>query len=236
MALFLCLWIQYVSYSLTTMVHLFYYDLLVFRYNTKDYCIQQAKPQLDANRPKSPLPPPLLPFGEILSLHCVTWCNFAEPYFMYHWTSHWGPGRRAPLQPNRKILRLDLSISCNFQQLWLSWQQSPPPCLFIKNLACITHVEYTWSPYYKSELRFLLSNIFFRLPTLLTLRPLRTSILVPPAAYISCWGVAGAATHLSAITQSCLPCCVASRESCPTFIPFRHDKNIEWYGYCSFVF
>ena len=70
----------------------------------------------------------------------------------------------------------------------------------------------------------------------LTLRLLRTSILVPPAAYVSCWGVAGAATHLSAITQSCLLCRVASRESCPTFIPFRHDKNIEWYGYCSFVF
>ena len=31
--------------------------LLVFRYSTKDYCIQQAKPQLDANRPKSPHPP-----------------------------------------------------------------------------------------------------------------------------------------------------------------------------------
>ena len=58
----------------------------------------------------------------------------------------------------------------------------------------------------------------------LTLRPLRTSILVPPAAYVSCWGVAGAATHLSAVTQSCLLCRVASRESCPTFIPFRHDK------------
>ena len=71
---------------------------------------------------------------------------------------------------------------------------------------------------------------------LLTLRPLRTSILVPPAAYVSCWGVAGAATHLSAITKSCLLCRVASRESCPTFIPFRHDKNIEWYGYCFFVF
>ena len=71
---------------------------------------------------------------------------------------------------------------------------------------------------------------------LLTLRPLRTSILVPPAAYVSCWGVAGTATHLSAVTQSCLLCRVASWESCPTFIPFRHDKNIEWYGYFSFVF
>ena len=60
---------------------------------------------------------------------------------------------------------------------------------------------------------------------ILTLWPLRTSILVPPAAYVSYWGVGGAATHLSAITQSCLLCHVASRERCPTFIPFRHDTN-----------
>ena len=73
--------------------------------------------------------------------------------------------------------------------------------------------------------QFLQNSQFASLP--LTPRPLRTSILVPPAAYVSCWGVAGAATHLSAVTQSCLLCCVASRERCPTFIPFRHDKNIE---------
>ena len=83
-----------------------------------------------------------------------------------------------------------------------------------------------------NSLNFSMHIIFPRL----TLWPLRTSILVSPAAYVSCWGVEGAATHLSAITQSCLLCRVASRESCPTFIPFRHDKNIEWYRYCSFVF
>ena len=84
-----------------------------------------------------------------------------------------------------------------------------------------------------------LYNPFMRNPCftkVLTLRPLRTSILVPPAAYVSCWGVGGAATHLSAVTQSCLLCRVASWERCPTFIPFRHDKNIELYGYCSFAF
>ena len=32
-----------------------------------------------------------------------------------------------PQWPNGKILRLDLSISCNFQQLWFSWQKSPHP-------------------------------------------------------------------------------------------------------------
>ena len=194
---------------------------LVFRYNTKDYCTQQAKPQLAANWLKSPPPLLFLVFGEILGLCHVTWCNFKEPY---HWPSHLGPDRRAPPNDQRvkksetgsihflqfpatlaqlaektppppavkegkfwdwiypfhaissnfgsagrkaplpsvakrgKILRLDLSISCNFQQLWFSWQKSPPPCLFMRDLACITNVEYPWSPYYKSTLRFLLSE------------------------------------------------------------------------------
>ena len=70
--------------------------LLVFRYNTKDYCMQQVKPQLATNQPK--IPHTLLPFGEILSSHHVIWCNFAKPYFMHHWTSHLGPGRKAPAQ------------------------------------------------------------------------------------------------------------------------------------------
>ena len=155
--------------------------------------IQQAKLQLDANRPKSPPPPPpsFLPFGDIVGSHCLTWHNFAKPYFMHHWPSHWGPGRKPPQWPKRekfwnwiypfhpissnfhsagrkppppssqrgknsetesihfmqfpatfiqlaenppphpaakegKILRLNLSISCNFQQLWFSWQKAPP--------------------------------------------------------------------------------------------------------------
>ena len=47
---------------------------------------------------KAPPPPPptFLPFGEILSLCHVMWCNLAELYFIHHWTSQWGPGRRAP--------------------------------------------------------------------------------------------------------------------------------------------
>ena len=36
--------------------------LLVFRIFTKDYCIQLAKPQLDANRPKTPPPPTISAF------------------------------------------------------------------------------------------------------------------------------------------------------------------------------
>ena len=105
--------------------------------------------------------PPFLPFGKILNSCHVTWCNFAEVYFMHHWTSHQEPGRKAPSpqQPDSenfldwvypfhaissnfgsagrkahppvarqwKFFRLDLSISCNFQQLWFSWQKNPAP-------------------------------------------------------------------------------------------------------------
>ena len=39
-------------------------------------------------------------------------------------------------------------------------QKSPAPlfCLFVRDSAHIAHVEYPWSPYYKSTLRFLLSE------------------------------------------------------------------------------
>ena len=55
--------------------------------------------------PKSPPPPySFLPFDEILGSCHVMWCNFAELYFMHHWTSHLRAGRRTPplQQPNRK--------------------------------------------------------------------------------------------------------------------------------------
>ena len=59
-----------------------------------------------------------------------------------------------PVAKQGKNLRLDLSISCNFQQLWSSWQKSPPPPL----LACVICVEQPWSSYYRSTLRSLLSE------------------------------------------------------------------------------
>ena len=77
--------------------------------------------------------PSFLLFGEKPSPHCVTWCNFPKPYFTHHWTSHWGPGRKAtPTWPKKEaILWLNICISCNFQQLWFSWQKNshpnPPP-------------------------------------------------------------------------------------------------------------
>ena len=82
---------------------------------------------------------------------------------MHHWASHLGPGRRAPLPPvakQGKILRLDLSISCSFQQFWFSWQKSPPLplhnlfCTFMRYPAHSIHVEQPWSPYCKSTPRF----------------------------------------------------------------------------------
>ena len=67
-----------------------------------------------------------------------------------------------------------LPSSCKFIQLWFSWQKSPlqihstfwfswqksPPLFyhFMRDQAHITHVEYPRSPYYKSILRFLLSE------------------------------------------------------------------------------
>ena len=58
------------------------------------------------------------PYGETWICHCL-----------HYWTSYWGPGRKSPLPPvveQGQLLRLDLSISCNFQQLWFSWQKCHP--------------------------------------------------------------------------------------------------------------
>ena len=41
------------------------------------------------------------------------------------------------------------------------WAEKPPPCifcLFMRDPARVTHVEYSWSPYYKSTVRFILSK------------------------------------------------------------------------------
>ena len=68
-----------------------------------------------------------LPFGEILSSCCSTWCNFKDWYFMHHWISHcWQVGRKAPPKMREIFLTSDLSISGNFEQLWFLWQKRPP--------------------------------------------------------------------------------------------------------------
>ena len=46
---------------------------------------------------------------------------------MHHWTSCWGPGRKDPPVAKQGKIPDNRSISCNLQQLWISWQKSPPP-------------------------------------------------------------------------------------------------------------
>ena len=45
-----------------------------------------------------------------------------------------------------------------------NWAEKPPPyfCLFVRDPACITHVQYPWSPYYKSTLKFLVSEFLLQ--------------------------------------------------------------------------
>ena len=71
--------------------------------------------------------------------------------------------------PEEKILWLDLSISCNFQQVWFRWQKRPPFLPFYErpSLHCtwrIPMVPILQNPH--SDSSYL--NIFYRLPTLST--------------------------------------------------------------------
>ena len=102
-----------------------------------------------------------------LTLDLTNSCNFQQPWFT--WQKSTLP---PPVTEERKNLTLDLSISCNFQQLWFTWQKSPPPLLFylfVRDLAHVTHVEYPWSPYYKSILRLLLSKYLLYVTNFLNL-------------------------------------------------------------------
>ena len=77
---------------------------------------------------KSP-PPLFLPFGEILSLCCSTWCNFKDWYFMHHWISHWWQvGRKAPPQDEGNFFDFRF---IHFRQFWATLvfvaEKLPPP-------------------------------------------------------------------------------------------------------------
>ena len=90
----------------------------------KDYCIQQAKPQLDANWPKSP--PPLLPlvrYSACIRSHDITLPNCIS-CIIEHFIGDLA--EESPQGQTGNFFRLDLSISCNFQPLWLRWQKVPP--------------------------------------------------------------------------------------------------------------
>ena len=128
----------------------------------KTYVDQSPKPQVGSNWPKNP-PLPFLPFGEILGSHHATWCITLPKHISLIIEHLIKDLAEKPLPPpscwtGKFIFRLDLSISCNFQQqLWFSWQKSPPPfCLFMRALAHVTHVEYPWFLCYWITLRFLL--------------------------------------------------------------------------------
>ena len=70
--------------------------LLVFHINERPILMECLNLKLVQIGWKAP-PPSFLPFGEILGSYCVTWHNFAKPYFMHHWTFHqWSLGRKAP--------------------------------------------------------------------------------------------------------------------------------------------
>ena len=131
--------------------------LLVFCYNMKDYCIQQAKLQLDANQPNSPpLFCLLVRYSAHILSHDVTLLNHIlciiehlivdlaeEPpppssqtgknseigsiHFITISSNFGSAGRKVPPSPakQRKVLRLDLSISCNSEQLWFARGLSP---------------------------------------------------------------------------------------------------------------
>ena len=107
-------------------VHVFG-DFLVFRIFTKDYCIQLAKPQPDANRPKSPPPPHfclLVRYSTRIAAHDITLRTdiscIIEPHFGFC-------GRKAPPQDEGKFFDFRF---IRFRQFWATLvfvAEKPPP-------------------------------------------------------------------------------------------------------------
>ena len=109
-------------------------------------------------------PPPLPGWGKIFWLQIYPFQGISSNFGFC--------GRKAPPPRMREnFLTSDLSISGNFKQLWFLWQKSPPPqdegkffdfrCIHFRQFQDqprVTQVEYPRSPYYKSILRFLLSE------------------------------------------------------------------------------
>ena len=98
---------------------------------------------------------PPLPFGGY-SVH-IMWCDITLPNHISCIIEH----LTGDLSKEGKILRLDISISCNFQQLWFSWQKSTPPPSFLpfcERPSSHHTCRIPMSPYYKSTLRFSLSK------------------------------------------------------------------------------
>ena len=167
---------------------------LVFRIKRKTTVFNRQNLNLSKLAEK---PPPLFCLLVRYPAH-IAWCDVTLPNCISHIIEHRiddlaeKPPPEAAKQGN--FFRLDLSISCNFQQLWVQLAESPPLPLSqpnreifldwiysfhaissnfgfswqkpplpmgrdpVRHPAHITHGEYPWSPYYKSTLRFLLSE------------------------------------------------------------------------------
>ena len=105
------------------------FELLMIRllYKMKDYYIQLAKPQPEQIGQKDPLLFCLL----VRYMACIMWHNVTLlNHILCIIEHHIDELAEKPLplrQPNReKFFRLDLSISCNFQQLWVQLAEKPP--------------------------------------------------------------------------------------------------------------
>ena len=141
--------------------------------NRKTYIGQSPKPQVDSNWLKRH--PPLFCLLVRYLAHIVS-CDVTLPNHISCIIEHliWDLAESPPpfqAAKQGKILRLDLSISCNFQQLWFSWQKSQPPSFsaFLWETKLMSHMWNTHGPHTTnphSDSSYL--NIFFRLPTLST--------------------------------------------------------------------
>ena len=92
-----------------------------------------------------------------------------------------------------------------------NWAEKPPPsfCLFVRDLTHVVHVEYPWSPYYKSALRFppiKMSSIGYQLCQLFQIL---TYTEVQDTGLLCRWKAYGSPTtihtNMPAITVTLLP-------------------------------
>ena len=99
-------------------------------YKTKDYCIQLAKPQPEQIGRKAP-PPPFCLLVRYLAR--IVWHDITLPNCISCIIEHHIDDLAEKLPPHpgggqtwKFFFRLDLSISCNFQQLWVQLAEKPP--------------------------------------------------------------------------------------------------------------
>ena len=110
------------------------------------------------------IPPPPNPLmakqGKILRLDPSISCHFQQLWFTWQKSSPTPSSQTGKNSETRSIHFIQ------FRATLVQLAEKPPPlfCLFVRDLARIAHVEYPWSPYYKSTLRFLLSEFCLQVP------------------------------------------------------------------------